>query len=211
MINSRIGCRHSTGPERPATTLSSSSRSGHGLHFDPVDFRARLLRRLLCRVVGDAGAAHAADERDQCHFIGDCGRRADRLCSSWKPQLEMARPGCGGAGEREHLRRLRGHPAHALDVQEAGAARGQTMAEAAHAQPAWVLLAYLVAGVCFILALRGLSNPESSRRGNRTGMVGMAIAVATTLRRTGSPRFRKSSAPWSLAAVSASSPRARSR
>ena len=55
------------------------------------------------------------------------------------------------------------------------------MLEAAHAQPAWVLLAYLVAGVCFILALRGLSGPESSRRGNRTGMIGMAIAVGTTL------------------------------
>jgi NAD(P) transhydrogenase subunit beta len=55
------------------------------------------------------------------------------------------------------------------------------MPEAAHAQPAWVLLAYLVAGVCFILALRGLSNPENSRRGNYTGMVGMAIAVSATL------------------------------
>src|SRR3954454_21898218 len=55
------------------------------------------------------------------------------------------------------------------------------MVEAAHAQPAWVLLAYLIAGVCFILALRGLSGPESSRRGNITGMIGMAIAVATTL------------------------------
>ena len=54
------------------------------------------------------------------------------------------------------------------------------MHEAA-ATPAWVLLAYLVAGVCFILALRGLSSPESSRRGNRAGMLGMAIAVATTL------------------------------
>jgi proton-translocating NAD(P)+ transhydrogenase subunit beta len=54
------------------------------------------------------------------------------------------------------------------------------MHEAA-ATPAWVLLAYLVAGVCFILALRGLSGPESSRRGNYTGMVGMAIAVVTTL------------------------------
>ena len=49
------------------------------------------------------------------------------------------------------------------------------------AVPAWVLLAYLIAGVCFILALRGLSSPESSRRGNRLGMVGMTIAVATTL------------------------------
>ncbi|HYU94685.1 MAG TPA: NAD(P)(+) transhydrogenase (Re/Si-specific) subunit beta [Sphingomicrobium sp.] len=54
------------------------------------------------------------------------------------------------------------------------------MHEAA-ATPAWVLLAYLIAGVCFILALRGLSGPESSRRGNRLGMIGMAIAVATTL------------------------------
>ncbi|HWI75674.1 MAG TPA: NAD(P)(+) transhydrogenase (Re/Si-specific) subunit beta [Sphingomicrobium sp.] len=55
------------------------------------------------------------------------------------------------------------------------------MAEAVHAQPAWVLLAYLIAGVCFILALRGLSSPESSRRGNLTGMIGMTIAVVTTL------------------------------
>jgi NAD(P) transhydrogenase subunit beta len=44
-----------------------------------------------------------------------------------------------------------------------------------------VALLYLVAGVLFILALRGLSNPETSRQGNRFGMIGMAIAVATTL------------------------------
>jgi NAD(P) transhydrogenase subunit beta len=42
-------------------------------------------------------------------------------------------------------------------------------------------LLYLVAGVLFILALRGLSSPESSRRGNMFGMIGMAIAIATTL------------------------------
>ncbi|MCC3860062.1 NAD(P)(+) transhydrogenase (Re/Si-specific) subunit beta [Pseudemcibacter aquimaris] len=42
-------------------------------------------------------------------------------------------------------------------------------------------IAYLVAGVLFILALRGLSSPESSRQGNMYGMVGMAIAVITTL------------------------------
>jgi len=40
---------------------------------------------------------------------------------------------------------------------------------------------YLVAGVLFILALRGLSNPESSRRGNTFGIAGMVIAVLTTL------------------------------
>jgi NAD(P) transhydrogenase subunit beta len=40
---------------------------------------------------------------------------------------------------------------------------------------------YLIAGILFILALRGLSSPESSRRGNLFGMVGMTIAVVTTL------------------------------
>ena len=44
-------------------------------------------------------------------------------------------------------------------------------------------LLYLVAGVLFILSLRGLSSPASSRRGNFLGMAGMAIAVATTLAR----------------------------
>ena len=42
-------------------------------------------------------------------------------------------------------------------------------------------LLYLVAGVLFILALRGLSHPESSRRGNYFGIAGMAIAIITTL------------------------------
>ena len=45
----------------------------------------------------------------------------------------------------------------------------------------WVALAYLIAGIFFILALRGLSSPESSRAGNRFGMAGMAIAIITTL------------------------------
>ena len=40
---------------------------------------------------------------------------------------------------------------------------------------------YLIAGVLFILSLRGLSSPASSRRGNFLGMAGMAIAVGTTL------------------------------
>ncbi|HZV85880.1 MAG TPA: NAD(P)(+) transhydrogenase (Re/Si-specific) subunit beta [Brevundimonas sp.] len=42
-------------------------------------------------------------------------------------------------------------------------------------------LAYLVSGVLFILSLRGLSSPDTSRRGNTLGMVGMALAVAVTL------------------------------
>jgi NAD(P) transhydrogenase subunit beta len=47
--------------------------------------------------------------------------------------------------------------------------------------PNLVALLYLVAGVLFILALRGLSSPDSSQRGNLFGMIGMAIAVFTTL------------------------------
>ncbi|MFS0739236.1 NAD(P)(+) transhydrogenase (Re/Si-specific) subunit beta [Brevundimonas sp. 3P9-tot-E] len=42
-------------------------------------------------------------------------------------------------------------------------------------------LAYLAAGVLFILSLRGLSSPETSRKGNTLGMVGMALAVGVTL------------------------------
>ncbi len=42
-------------------------------------------------------------------------------------------------------------------------------------------IAYLISGVLFILALRGLSSPETSRQGNRFGMIGMALAVATAL------------------------------
>ncbi|QRI62069.1 NAD(P)(+) transhydrogenase (Re/Si-specific) subunit beta [Shinella sp. PSBB067] len=40
---------------------------------------------------------------------------------------------------------------------------------------------YLVSGVLFIMALRGLSHPTTSRRGNMLGMVGMGIAIGTTL------------------------------
>ncbi|MBK1658609.1 NAD(P)(+) transhydrogenase (Re/Si-specific) subunit beta [Paracraurococcus ruber] len=46
-------------------------------------------------------------------------------------------------------------------------------------------LAYLVAAVLFILALRGLSHPTTSRQGNIYGMVGMAIAIVATLFRPG--------------------------
>jgi len=45
----------------------------------------------------------------------------------------------------------------------------------------WAGYAYLVAAVCFILALRGLSHPETARNGNRFGIAGMAIAILTTL------------------------------
>ncbi len=42
-------------------------------------------------------------------------------------------------------------------------------------------MAYLVSAICFILALRGLSSPDSARKGNAFGIVGMVIAIGTTL------------------------------
>jgi H+-translocating NAD(P) transhydrogenase subunit beta len=51
--------------------------------------------------------------------------------------------------------------------------------------PNVVALLYLVSGVLFIMALRGLSSPESSRRGNLFGMIGMTIAIVTTLAQLG--------------------------
>jgi len=44
----------------------------------------------------------------------------------------------------------------------------------------FVALSYLVSAVCFIMALRGLSSPESARQGNKYGMAGMALAIGTT-------------------------------
>ena len=61
----------------------------------------------------------------------------------------------------------------------------------------WAALAYLVAGVCFILALRGLSSPVSSQRGNRFGMIGMTIAVVTTLV-THAPTMAGSGTGWTI-------------
>ena len=42
-------------------------------------------------------------------------------------------------------------------------------------------LAYLIAAICFIMALQGLSSPETARRGNIIGITGMVIAIGTTL------------------------------
>ncbi len=51
--------------------------------------------------------------------------------------------------------------------------------------PSLTALAYLVAAILFILALRGLSHPSTSRTGNRFGIAGMAVAIVATLLRQG--------------------------
>ena len=44
-----------------------------------------------------------------------------------------------------------------------------------------VTMLYLIASVCFIQALKGLSHPSTARKGNAFGMAGMAIAALTTV------------------------------
>ncbi len=60
-------------------------------------------------------------------------------------------------------------------------------------------LFYLIAAILFILALRGLSHPETARRGNQLGMAGMVIAVITTLAMLGEP----SGLSWTMIVVGA--------
>jgi NAD(P) transhydrogenase subunit beta len=64
--------------------------------------------------------------------------------------------------------------------------------------PTLVTAAYLGAAVLFILSLGGLSNPETSRRGNLYGMVGMAIAVLATML---GPQVTKAGYAWILGAL----------
>src|SRR3984957_20119664 len=163
-------------------TSSRNRRRSHGasragrrsLRVPAVDFRACRVRRLFRGVVGDARAAYAADERDQRDLLGDRGwcaarrrRRDDFLGFGLGARLRFHR---ADLCVRQYFRRLPGHPAHARDVQEEIEMSANLSA-----------VLYLVAGVLFILSLRGLSSPASSRQGNFFGMIGMAIAVATTL------------------------------
>ena len=57
---------------------------------------------------------------------------------------------------------------------------------------------YIGATILFILSLGGLSNPESSRRGNLYGIIGMAIAVLATVL---GPQVTKAGIPWIIAAM----------
>ena len=59
-------------------------------------------------------------------------------------------------------------------------------------------VAYVGATILFILSLGGLSNPESSRRGNLYGMIGMTIAVLATVL---GPQVTKAGYPWIIGAM----------
>ena len=61
-----------------------------------------------------------------------------------------------------------------------------------------VTVAYIAAIMLFIMSLGGLSNPETSRRGNLYGMVGMALAVLATIL---GPRVTAAGIPWIISAM----------
>lgn len=66
--------------------------------------------------------------------------------------------------------------------------------------PTWTAILYLVAAVCFILALKGLSSPKTARRGNLIGAAGALIAVVTVFLSA-----KLDNIPWILAAIAVGS------
>ncbi len=66
--------------------------------------------------------------------------------------------------------------------------------------PTWTAILYLIAAVCFILALKGLSSPKTARRGNLIGAAGAIIAVITVFLSS-----KLDNIPWILAAIAVGS------
>jgi NAD(P) transhydrogenase subunit beta len=64
--------------------------------------------------------------------------------------------------------------------------------------PTLLTVSYLAATILFVLSLGGLSNPETSRRGNLYGMIGMAIAVLATVL---GPQVTPAAYPWIIGAM----------
>ena len=56
---------------------------------------------------------------------------------------------------------------------------------------AYLSLAYLLSSILFIFSIRGLASPETARRGNLLGMLGMALAVSVTMYRSEERRVGK--------------------
>src|SRR5580658_6882601 len=81
----------------------------------------------------------------------------------------------GDPSRGQYFRRLHRHPAHAANVS------AQEITERITVGESYSAFLYLIASICFIMALRGLSSPETARHGNLFGIAGMVIAALTTL------------------------------
>src|SRR4029077_12189599 len=98
-------------------------------------------------------------------------RRADRRRAARLQLCQDHGVRGGNPGRGQYLRRLYRHPAHAADVP----------AKEINVGESYSAFLYLIASICFILALKGLSSPTTARHGNYFGIAGMIIAVLTTL------------------------------
>src|SRR5262249_33309404 len=143
----------------------------------------------------DAVDPHAAHERDQRHQQHHHHRRAGAgravRAGSWGPSHRLdhrPRRGQHRPGGGQHVRRLRRDAAHAADVPEVAAPMAAT----------FLTVSYLGATILFILSLGGLSSPETSRRGNFYGMIGMTIAVLATVL---GPHVSQPAYPWIIGAM----------
>src|SRR5215204_3184850 len=138
------------------------------------DLRAGRVRRVRGRLQGVVDAAHAADVRRQCDPRDHPGRRRDRRRAGG-----LCRRGCRGLGRRgvgdgQPGGRVRRDGPDARDVPSS---TGGCPLGGRRVIPVWAQVVYLVAAVCFVLALKGLSSPRSARRGNQLGVVGAVVAV----------------------------------
>src|SRR6188472_1194061 len=162
----------------------SPARSAHDPHparHRADDPSARDLPRLRGDLEGADDAAHPADVRDELHPRNRDRRRDRRPRLRGRRRDEDDRFRRDGARDRERRRRLVRHRPDARDVQAATRRPGEIGVSPMISDPNVVGLLYLVAIICFILALRFLSSPKNARRGNWIGGVGMLVAIGTTL------------------------------
>ena len=170
-------------PSRPSSPTCPTTRrpTSDPRHRSGLadDLRAQRLRRHRGDLQGLLDAAHAPDVRSQRHPRHHPARRdpGDRHHRQ-QPGADR-RPGRDRAGVGEHGGRLRGHRPDAADVrpQEAGREEGRPDGRGS-LMPTWIQLVFLACGVCFILALKGLSGPKTARNGN---LLGAAAAVVACL------------------------------
>src|ERR671918_1179838 len=141
------------------------------------DLRAGRVCRVRGCLQGVVDAAHAADVRRQCDSRDHPGRRRDRRRAGGLGRCRCRGTGRRGAGDGQPGGWVRRDGPDARDVPWS---TGGCSLGGRRVIPVWAQVVYLVAAVCFVLALKGLSSPRSARRGNQLGVVGAVLAVVVT-------------------------------